>query len=293
MEFREFGRTGLSVSAISFGAGHIGSPEMDEQHVARLLNEALDSGINLVDTARSYGESEHRIGRHLSHRRHEFILSTKVGYNFGEKPDWSYESTLGTIDEALVRLRTDYLDVVHLHSCDKWFLERGDSVLALEKAKEQGKIRVIAYSGENEALDFAISSNRFDSIQCSVNIFDQQCIDGHLHSALQKGMGIIAKRPLGNAVWRYSHRPDGHGHAAYWDRMQQLDFKDRGLELYNLALRFTAFSYGVHTLIAGTASMEHLRKNITALENGPLPADLYAGIREEFKTKGPSWTGLI
>jgi len=293
MEYRPFGNTGLTVSVIGFGAGHIGSPGMDEKPAARLLNEMLDLGINLLDTARSYGESERMIGRYLSHRRHEFVLSTKVGYSFQDKADWSFEATMGTVEESLKRLQTDYLDIVHLHSCEKWILESGESILALEKARDQGKILNIAYSGENEALEYAIDSNRFGCIQCSVNVFDQNNIDRYASTAHSKGMGVIAKRPLGNTVWRYESRPDGHGHAAYWDRMQQLDFGFADLSWGELALRFTAFTPGVGTLIAGTSRFEHLKENLKIIEKGPLDKEVYEKIRAEYRTHGQLWSGVI
>src|SRR6185295_18171863 len=78
---REFGTTGLVVSALGFGAGQIGDESMGEVQAGALLNAALDLGITLVDTARGYGLSEERIGTHLAHRRQEFVLSTKVGYS--------------------------------------------------------------------------------------------------------------------------------------------------------------------------------------------------------------------
>ena len=117
MEFRQFGDTGIEVSLMGFGAGHIGGGEMDETTAGKLLNEVVDQGINLIDTARSYGESESRIGKFLSHRRKEIVLSTKVGYTFRDYPDWSYDTTMGTLEESLQRMKTDYIDIVHLHSC--------------------------------------------------------------------------------------------------------------------------------------------------------------------------------
>jgi aryl-alcohol dehydrogenase-like predicted oxidoreductase len=80
MERRPFGRTGLTVPSLGFGAGHVGDPALAEAEVERLLHGALDLGVTLIDTARSYGLSEERIGRHLAGRRDEFILSTKIGY---------------------------------------------------------------------------------------------------------------------------------------------------------------------------------------------------------------------
>ncbi len=98
---RAFGKQGFSVSALGLGAGPIGDPALDEAQVGALLNQALDLGITLIDTARSYGLSEERIGRHLAHRRHQFILSTKVGYGIRGHKDWTYACVSAGIDAAL------------------------------------------------------------------------------------------------------------------------------------------------------------------------------------------------
>jgi aryl-alcohol dehydrogenase-like predicted oxidoreductase len=293
MIYRDFGNSGIKVSALGFGAGHIGAPEMEEKKAETLLNTVLDLGINLFDTARSYGLSEKRIGQYLAHRRTEFVISTKVGYNFEWKDDWSYDATMGTVDQALQLMRTDYLDIVHLHSCDKFTLERGDATAALEKAREQGKIRVIAYSGENDALGFAIDSGRFGSLQCSVNICDQHSLERYLPQAKEKGMGVIAKRPIANAPWRYSSRPEGHGHAVYWDRMQVMKIDPHGLDWNELALRFTAFAPGVHSCIAGTSSLGHFMQNLEQVNKGPLEETLIEQIRSEFSRCDSNWDGLI
>src|SRR5665647_1909397 len=108
MELRQFGFTGLKVSALGFGAGHIGDYNSDEKSIDNLLNTAVDLGVNLIDTARGYGASEERIGKFLSHRRDEIILSTKVGYSIPGYQDWTYDLSLIHISEALKQLRTDY-----------------------------------------------------------------------------------------------------------------------------------------------------------------------------------------
>jgi aryl-alcohol dehydrogenase-like predicted oxidoreductase len=76
MDHRPFGRTGLTFPCLGFGAGHVGDPALAEAEVGRLLHGVLDLGVTLIDTARSYGLSEERIGRHLAGRRNEFVLST-------------------------------------------------------------------------------------------------------------------------------------------------------------------------------------------------------------------------
>ena len=90
MEQRIFGNTGLKVSVLGFGAGHIGSENLPEQEAESLLHQVLDSGITLIDTARAYGLSEERIGKYLSRRRSEFVLSTKVGYGIDGFENWTY-----------------------------------------------------------------------------------------------------------------------------------------------------------------------------------------------------------
>src|SRR5579872_6093374 len=95
---RDFGRTGLRVSALGFGAGQIGGDDLSDAEAERLLLGALDLGVTLIDTARSYGRSEERIGRLLAHRRRDFALSTKGGYGVDGVADWTYDAVARGID---------------------------------------------------------------------------------------------------------------------------------------------------------------------------------------------------
>ena len=293
MEQREFGNTGLKVSALGFGAGQIGDPAQGESEVERLLNAALDSGISLIDTARSYGLSEERIGRHLSGRRSEFVLSTKVGYGISGHEDWSYGCIVAGVDEALQRLRTDFIDIVHLHSCPLATLRQGSVIAALLQVRSQGKIRVAAYSGENAALEWAVHSGHFGSVECSVNLFDQRSLRGLLGSASANGLGVIAKRPLGNAPWRHAQRPQGDYCETYWERMQALALQPDGLPWDEFALRFSACASGVGSAIVGTRSLEHLRRNVGLLRDGALPARALAQIEQRYAQFGAEWMGEI
>jgi aryl-alcohol dehydrogenase-like predicted oxidoreductase len=293
MEHRNFGINGPEVTVFGFGAGHIGNPEQDEKEVELLLNEILDLGINFIDTARAYGLSEQRIGKYIAHRRSEYILSTKVGYDVSWTPDWTYNSVVGGIDQALALLKTDYLDIVHLHSCSKDILQQGDVIAALEKAKEAGKVRMIAYSGENDALEYALSLDRFDSIQTSVNLCDQRGIGKYLPVALSKGLGVIAKRPIANAPWRYSDPPKGHYSEEYWHRFRIMGFKPEDFDWNEIALRFSAYTPGVSTCITGSANIHHIKANLEAIAKGPLPDEILALLKTAFITKDDNWMGLI
>lgn len=293
MKYREFGNTGLKVSALGFGAGHIGDGQIEGKEFGHLLNTVLDSGINLIDTARAYGLSEKRIGQYISHRRSDFILSTKVGYNDKWHPDWSYDTVISNIEEALKLMSTDYLDIVHLHSCSLDILEKGEATAALDKAKEQGKVRIVAYSGENEALQYAIHSKRFGSLQTSVNFCDQRGITQYLTLAKEAGMGVIAKRPIANAPWRHVTPPVGHYSEEYWHRWKKMNPDPHGLPWDELALRFTAFAPGVDTCILGTSSARHLKTGLEAIDKGALPLDLNNYLSDIFKSNDSNWNGLI
>ncbi len=290
---RPLGSTGLEVSVLGFGAGPVGDPGLSEAEAEALLNGVLDAGINLLDTAPSYGQSEERIGRALQGRRRDFVLSTKCGYGVPGVEDWTGPCITQGIDLALRRLRTDYLDLVHFHSCPVEVLERPGVVDALRQAVAQGKVRVAAYSGESGPLSWALHSGAFGSVQTSVNVFDQRVLDWALPLAAEKGIGVIAKRPLGNAPWRYSERPDAPDVATYWERMRTMGLDTGGLDWSELALRFAAFVPGVASCIVGTTRLENLQRNVRALEQGPLPADLVDRIRGAFRRNDQGWDGLI
>lgn len=290
MDYRDFGTTGLKVSALGFGAGQVGDETIPDKQVESLLNTALDEGINLIDTARGYGVSEERIGKFISHRRDEFVLSTKVGYDIPGREEWSYDCVREGIDVALQRMKTDYLDIVHLHTCPLEVLRRGEAIDALDEAVRQGKVRVAAYSGDNEELDFAIHSGRFGSAMSSLNVCEQGPIDRILHVAKEKGMGYIAKRPIANAPWRFAEQPHGHYCEEYWHRWQAMAL-EFDMDLNELALRFTAYTWGVDSCIVGTTNLEHLKHNIAQIRKGKLPEEIIERLRKAHQRHGGEWRG--
>ncbi len=289
---RKFGANGFKVSALGFGGGHIGGNEISDNDSGRLLNFALDKGINLFDTARGYGLSEERIGKYLSHRRNEIILSTKVGYDIPGFNDWTYDIIIAGIDAALKKLQTDFIDIVHLHTCSLLTLQQGEVINALDKAKAEGKIRVAAYSGENEELQFAEQSERFGSIQTSINVTDQRDLDNLIPKAKEQGMGVIAKRPIANALWKYKERPVGSYAEEYWLRWQKMNL-DFDIEPQELFIRFSAFAPGVDSAIIGTSNIDHLKTAIDSVNKGKLPDEISVKIREAFTENDNNWVGKI
>ncbi len=290
---RPLGQTGLTVSVLGLGAGRIGGPETSDAEVDRLLGTALGLGVTLVDTARSYGASEERLGRALQGRRHRVVLSTKLGYGVRDVPDWTGPAVERGVDEALARLRTDVLDVVHLHSCPREVLAAGEVVEALQRTVRDGKVRAAAYSGENDALAWAVRSGAFSVVQCSVSLVDQGGLADPLPGAAARGLGVLAKRPLGNAPWRFEHRPEAFDLAEAWDRFRALRIDPGGERWDVLAARFSAFAPGVTAILLGTASPGHLEAVARAIERGPLDAAQLGRIHAAHAAVGRAWPGRI
>ena len=299
MERRKLGRTAIQVGVIGFGGAEIGYGRTDQAVVERLLNGALDAGLDAIDTAECYMLSEEQIGKAVAKRRDEYALFTKVGH--WPELGWSAAGIQESLERSLKRLGTDRVDVVHLHSCGVDVLEQGEAIDALEKAREAGKTRFIGYSGDGEAARWAVDSGRFDTLMVSISIADQEAIAETLPRAVEKDMGVIVKRGIANAVWRYDAEPESGYHKEYWRRMQLLDYdfckgerrKDEGPDgAAGIALRFTLGLPGVHTTVIGTTNPERFAQNLPLAAAGPLPPEQVAAIRARWaEVAKPDWTG--
>lgn len=291
MAYRNWALTGLNVSPLGFGAGHVGSPDMTEDQAGTLLNRALDRGINVVDTARGYGLSEERIGRHLSWRRQDFHLVTKVGYQVDGAEDWTGAAVEKGLEQALVRLKTDRVEAVLLHSCPAAVFARDDVLSALERVRQRGLAQFVGYSGENADLDAALASGVFQVFETSVNLVDQGWLDREFAGGIAPA--LVAKRPLANAFWRFAAQPVGQYAEVYWVRWQTWALEHGGMPLDELALRFLLSFPETGTAIVGTGNIENLEHNTVLAEKGPLPADLLARLRNAWRPYRGKWVGQI
>jgi aryl-alcohol dehydrogenase-like predicted oxidoreductase len=296
MERRTLGHTGMPVSILGFGGAEIGYGHAAQATVDRLLGEALDAGLNVIDTAECYLTSEALIGRAVGHRRQEVYLLTKCGHASGLPwPDWDPRLLVPSIERSLRRLRTDYLDVVQLHSCAADVLRRGEVVDVLQRARGAGKIRYLGYSGDGEAARYAIACGAFATLQTSLNLADQEAIEWTLPLARARGMGVLAKRPLANVAWQHGTRPADPYIQSYWERLRQLDydFLRQGLtEAVGTALRFTLSVDGVHTAIVGSTQPGRWRQNAALLAAGPLAQESFEAIRARWHARaGADWHG--
>jgi aryl-alcohol dehydrogenase-like predicted oxidoreductase len=298
MERRRLGRTDIVASVLGFGGSEIGYERASVRTVERLLGGALDAGLNVVDTAECYEDSEELIGKAIGGRRREDHLFTKCGHPGGwSRANWRPKSLLTSIERSCQRLRTDYLDLIQLHSCSLAELRKGDVITALEQARERGWARYIGYSGDGEAARYAVECGRFDTLQTSVSVADQQVIEQTLPLARARDVGVIAKRPLANVAWRYARKPSEPYYQTYWSRLRRLDYtflRDLPDIAVGTALRFTLSVPGVHTAIVGTRQPERWQQNAALLAAGALPPTELERIRSRWREVADhTWDGQV
>ena len=208
---RPLGRTGLSVEPIGYGAFKIGRNVgikypagydlPSEDRAARILNEVLDLGIDLIDTAPAYGTSEAIIGRAIGHRREEFLLATKVGETFMDDRshyDFSAAAIDASLDRSLRRLATDRLDIVSVHSdgSDLAIIERGETLDALARRRTRGDLRFVCFSGKTvEGHLAAIETGLVDCLMVEYHVDDesQRKVIDRAHA---EGIGVLVKKGL-------------------------------------------------------------------------------------------------
>jgi aryl-alcohol dehydrogenase-like predicted oxidoreductase len=140
-----------------------------------------------------------------------------------------------------------------------------------------------------------VQCGRFDVLQTSVNLADQDAIELSIEPARVRGVGVVAKRPIANAAWRQGRRPDNAYHHVYWERLQRLDdpfLRGSAAEAVGTALRFTAAVPGVHTLIVGTTQPGRWGQNAALLDGGALAPVEFERIRTRWReVADASWTG--
>jgi aryl-alcohol dehydrogenase-like predicted oxidoreductase len=296
VERRILGRTGLAVSIVGFGGSETGYGGHTVSAVAKILNSALDDGLNLIDTAACYGDGEEQIGRAVSHRRQEFFLMTKCGHAADLRgDDWEPRMMAASIDRSLKRLKTDHVDVMQLHSCSEETLREGKVIEVLQRARTAGKTRFIGYSGDGHDAVYAVESGLFDTLQISISIADQEAIALVLPKARERNIGVIAKRPIANAAWIGEGAASDWYSRPYWERLRKLNYDFLHREPQRsiaIALRFTLCTPGVHTAIVGTTRQGRWQENAALVGEGVLSPGEYAAIRERWREVAPhGWTG--
>jgi aryl-alcohol dehydrogenase-like predicted oxidoreductase len=299
MLYRPFGKSGLSVSAIGFGAWQLSNPLWggpDEAESVRLVHAALDGGCNFFDTAPGYGDgaSEQLLGQALRGRRDAAVICTKFGHTAEGETDFSVAGLRPALEKSLRRLQTDHVDVLLLHNPPADRLagaQAGDLYAELAALRAEGKLRVsgasVDWADELRALCRGTPSGAAEVL---FNAFHQEP-RGAFVDVAASGLGMIAKVPL-DSGW-LSGKYDAHsrfdGIRDRWTpdvvaRRATLVRELRallppGLPLAQAALRFVLAHREISTVIPGAKDRTQLEANLAAAA-GPLAPEIVAAIHD-------------
>jgi aryl-alcohol dehydrogenase-like predicted oxidoreductase len=303
LERVRLGRTGLEVGVAGLGCGGHSRLGMatghDEAHATRIVEAALDLGVDFIDTARAYG-TEVAVGKALRGRRDRVVISTKSSPR-GREGMLSPAELRESLEKSLRRLDTDYVDVFHLHGVSEPQLEHVAEVLVpeLERMREEGKVRFLGATEhfgadtDHRMLRRALPADLFDVIMVGFNLLNPSARQTVFPLTQQNDVGTL----IMFAVRRALSRPDalrelvdglierGEIESDRVDRDDALGFVAERPEVASVvdaAYRFCRHEPGAHVILTGTGSGEHLRANVASILAPPLPEELAARLREIF-----------
>ncbi|NUN00672.1 MAG: aldo/keto reductase [Bryobacteraceae bacterium] len=292
---RRLGRTNLMVSAISLGTVELGmrygiapaglDEKPGQEQAARLLNRALDLGVNYIDTARAYGDSEAIIGRSIASRREEFVLATKVpSFHREDLTSKELRRRAGiAVEDSLRALKTNVIDIVMIHCAPDRDFDYEVLLDALDAERTAGRTRFIGASvyGEDAALK-AILSGRCDAVQIAYSVLDRRPERRVLPAAMTHDVGIVARSVLlkGALTHRASQLPDTL--AELKEAAIRMEAAADGLAggVPELAYRYVLAHQGVNTALVGTGRMEELEAVVSYAGQSELPSQALGRLRE-------------
>ncbi|MCU0644895.1 MAG: aldo/keto reductase [bacterium] len=313
MKYTKLGKRGSTVSTIGFGAWAIGGMnwgDTDDKVSKLALHAALDQGVTLIDTADVYGfgHSEQLIAEVIQERgKDRIVVATKAGndfYHASEKDDKGYgpirqnadrDYIIWAAEQSLKRLKLDVIDILQLHSPDTEKLQRDDPWEALDRLKQQGKIKHAAWSVQSfketeQAFVLDRHHELIDSIQVRYNLLEREAEKVLFPKAEHYGIGVIVRIPLlfGLLTGKFNHEtkfaPDDHRsfnlspeklteHLANLEKLQPLFDEYPDQTMSQVSLRFCISHPACHTAIPGAKTPHQVEDNCAASDLGPIPGE--------------------
>lgn len=286
MRYSRLGNTGLEISVVSFGTGSLGElfGPLDETDALRLVDEALDAGINFIDTSPFYGSAEYRLGKALPAKRDKVILGTKAGRYGLTDFDYSAKRVRESVENSLRLMNTDYLDILQLHDIEHVPLDRvlNEGYAALSQLRDQGKCRYIGMTG------YPLATMRRVMAEVDLDVLltyaHGTLLDNSIGDleplAAERGVGLINAAaltlgllsPHGSNV-SFEH-PASSAVRAAAAKMVAL-CKERGVDAAFIANQYAIQRSGCATTVVGVGKSRHLRSAIDAV-SAPLDEELVA-----------------
>jgi aryl-alcohol dehydrogenase-like predicted oxidoreductase len=301
MEMRKLGRTGLNVSVLGMGGlfvSRVGGH--DREDARRAVHRALELGVNWVDTAPSYADSEEVLGYALEGAPRPYFLATKFGGRPQPFDAKDKDALRRSIEESLRLLRRDCIDLMLVHEPDRpgqwdWWDDddtfRGPVADLLDELKAEGLIRFTGLGGTTAyELARVMATGRFDVVLTAFNysLLWREAEIAILPEAKRQDMGIIVGSPLQQGALSQRFDDQVLGGGAPWlnpPRREQLRrlyglVDELDMPMAEFALRFVISNPNISMTLMGARSVAEVEKNVAAVETGPLPADVLARLNE-------------
>ena len=317
MNYRKLGKSGLEVSEISLGTWQVGGKwgsKFDPDLADSIIREAIDNGVNFIDTADVYsdGESEKAVGKAVRASGKEVGIATKCGRKINPHVNKGYTPAVlrAYVEESLKRIGTDCIDLVQLHCPPTEVYYRPEIFGEFEKLREEGKIRNLGVSVEKveEAVN-AIEYENVTTVQIIYNIFRQRPHERFFSMAREKNIGLIIRVPLASGLLTGKFTPDTRfapGDHRFFNRNGMMFDKgetfagvpyDRGLQavarlrelfpaelpLAHVALRWILMRDEVSCIIPGASSPAQVRSNIEAAALPPLTGEQLTAVKQIYE----------
>lgn len=299
MEMRKLGRTGLDVSLLSIGGLYTSSLAGGVSETKRIMQKAVDLGINAVDTAPAYADSELTLGNAIADLTAPLVITTKLGGRPTPFNPQDADGLKSSVEESLRLLGRDHVDILMIHEPDRpqqypWWTSYdpldGPVLEVIDALKQAGTIRFAGLAGTTvNELTYLVQQNKFDVVLTAFNYnaLFREAESTVISAATVCEMGIVLGSVMGQGFLTRPHMVSDPSNDVWISqaRRQQLQqyaslLEESGMSAVELCLRFAIADTRVHTIPIGCKTIEQLETCVTAVEKGPLPADVRSRLDE-------------
>lgn len=304
MEYRELGKTGLKVSVVGFGSAELGMDygiktpgeygKPDRETAKKIIGKALDCGVNLFDTAPSYGDSESLLGSVIDSM--PCYIATKI--NIPGKDEDASKSIRASIEKSLKNLRREHLDIVQIHNATVDTIRQSDIPEILVNLCKEGLIRFTGASVyESQNAMAVVEAGCFDVLQIAYNILDQRMLKDVIPEAKKEGIGILGRSVYLKGVLTAKVEGLSEEDEVLKNAVNKIKTKmnlKNWSALTELALRFCISTEEIDSALVGIRTMKELEFAVKMAEEGNLSADIFGqllelGVEDEYWLNPANW----